>query len=187
MSSLSLIFLSFAFYLSPHFTIFFLSFLSMHADSDFDSMTTNNLRDSANGTFVSLDDSSQLTSFDWENRSAREIGGVVSCRLILSGFLPSCSGFVVHKPFLVGHSFFNKKCFVILQQSATPVGSASSHLVFLRCQHAAGKDVPCTLRLGIRQPGSLDRTPRGRRTRGWSRHVTRGHIMETGGASSTTR
>ena len=39
--SSSLILFDFSFYLSLHFTIFFLSFLSMHADSDFDSMTNN--------------------------------------------------------------------------------------------------------------------------------------------------
>ena len=46
--------LDFSFYLSPHFTFFFPSFLSMHSN-DFDSVT-NNLRDSANGTFVTSDD-----------------------------------------------------------------------------------------------------------------------------------
>ena len=51
--------LHFSFYLSLHFTFFFLSFLSMYSD-DFDSVT-NNLRDSANGTFVTLDDVSHLT------------------------------------------------------------------------------------------------------------------------------
>ena len=61
--SSSLILFDFSFYFSPHFTVFFLSFLSMHADSDFDSMT-NNLRDSANGTFVTSDDSSQLTGYE---------------------------------------------------------------------------------------------------------------------------
>ena len=52
--------LDFSFYLSLHFTIFFLPFLSMHS-YNFDSMTVN-LRDSANGTFVTSDDSSQLTT-----------------------------------------------------------------------------------------------------------------------------
>ena len=58
---LPLILFDFSFYLSPHFTVFFLSFLSMYSDN-FDSVT-NNLRNSANGTFVTSDDSFPLTAF----------------------------------------------------------------------------------------------------------------------------
>ena len=54
--------LDFSFYLSLHFLIFFLSFLSMYSDN-FDSMT-NNLRNSANGTFVTSDDSFPLTGYE---------------------------------------------------------------------------------------------------------------------------
>ena len=54
--------LDFSFYLSLHFTIFFLSFLSMRSDN-FDSMT-NNLRNSANGTFVTSDDTFPLTGYE---------------------------------------------------------------------------------------------------------------------------
>ena len=43
----------FTFYFSLLFYFLFLSILLM---TDGDSMTTNNLRDSANGTFVTLDD-----------------------------------------------------------------------------------------------------------------------------------
>ena len=46
------------FYLSLFFYFLFLSFFLM---SDGDSMTTKNLRDSANGTFVTLDESSHFT------------------------------------------------------------------------------------------------------------------------------
>ena len=46
--------LDFSFYLSLHFTVFFPSFLSMYSN-DFDSVTSN-LRNSANGTFVTFDD-----------------------------------------------------------------------------------------------------------------------------------
>ena len=53
--------LDFSFYLSPHFTVFFLSFLSMYSNN-FDSVT-NNLRNSANGTFVTSDDTFPLTHF----------------------------------------------------------------------------------------------------------------------------
>ena len=56
---LSLILFDFSFYLSPHFTVFFLSFLSMYSNN-FDSVT-NNLRNSANGTFVTSDDTFPLT------------------------------------------------------------------------------------------------------------------------------
>ena len=52
--------LDFSFYLSPHFLVFFLSFLSMYSDN-FDSVT-DNLRNSANGTFVTSDDTFPLTS-----------------------------------------------------------------------------------------------------------------------------
>ena len=62
MSSLSLTLFDFSFYLSLHFTIFFLSFLSMRSDN-FDSMT-NNLRDFANGTFVTSDDTFPLTGYE---------------------------------------------------------------------------------------------------------------------------
>ena len=51
--------LDFSFYLSPHFLVFFLSFLSMYSDN-FDSVT-NNLLNSANGTFVTSDDTFPLT------------------------------------------------------------------------------------------------------------------------------
>ena len=51
--------LDFSFYLSPHFLVFFLSFISMYSDN-FDSVT-NNLRDSANGSFVTSDDTFPLT------------------------------------------------------------------------------------------------------------------------------
>ena len=54
--------LDFSFYLSPHFTVFFLSFLSMYSDN-FDSVT-NNLRNSANGTFVTSDDTFPLTGYE---------------------------------------------------------------------------------------------------------------------------
>ena len=53
-------FLSFTFYFFLLFHFFFLSFFLMSND-DGDSMTTNNLRDSANGTFVTLDESSHFT------------------------------------------------------------------------------------------------------------------------------
>ena len=54
--------LDFSFYLSPHFTVFFLSFLSMLSDN-FDSVT-NNLRNSANGTFVTSDDTFPFTGYE---------------------------------------------------------------------------------------------------------------------------
>ena len=54
--------LDFSFYLSPHFLVFFLSFLSMYSDN-FDSVT-NNLRNSANGTFVTSDDTFPLTGYE---------------------------------------------------------------------------------------------------------------------------
>ena len=47
---------------SLFFYFLFLSFFLM-SDYDGDSVTTNNLRDSANGTFVTLDDSSHFTFF----------------------------------------------------------------------------------------------------------------------------
>ena len=52
------LFLSFTFYFSLLFYFLFLSFFLM---TDGDSMITNNLRDSANGTFVTLDDSTHFT------------------------------------------------------------------------------------------------------------------------------
>ena len=51
-----------SFYLSLHFLVFFLSFLSMYS-VDFDSVT-DNLRDSANGTFVTSDDTFPLTGYE---------------------------------------------------------------------------------------------------------------------------
>ena len=54
--------LDFSFYLSPHFTVFFLSFLSMYSDN-FDSVT-NNLRNSANGSFVTSEDTFPLTGYE---------------------------------------------------------------------------------------------------------------------------
>ena len=51
-------FLFFTFYFFLLFSFLILPFFLM---SDGDSMTTNNLRDSANGTFVTLDDSSHFT------------------------------------------------------------------------------------------------------------------------------
>ena len=54
-------FLSFTFYFSLLFHFLFLSFFLM---TDGDSMTTSNLRDSANGTFVTLDDSSHFTGYE---------------------------------------------------------------------------------------------------------------------------
>ena len=90
MSSLSLTFLSFAFYLFLHFTIFFLSFLSMHADSDFDSMTTNNLRDSPNGTFVTSDDSSLHTAtptFCHLETHHEKVAPVTVCEFVVSAAL----------------------------------------------------------------------------------------------------
>ena len=53
-------FLSFAFYFLLF--LFFLPFLM----TDGDSVTINNLRDSANGTFVTLDDYLPLTDFGQE-------------------------------------------------------------------------------------------------------------------------
>ena len=52
----------FSFYFSLLFSFLFLSFFLMY-DSDNDSVT-NNLRDSANGTIVTLDDFSHFTGFE---------------------------------------------------------------------------------------------------------------------------
>ena len=51
----------FTFYFSLLFYFLFLSFFLM---TDGDSMTTNNLRDSANGTFVTLDDYLPFTGYE---------------------------------------------------------------------------------------------------------------------------
>ena len=52
----------FSFHFHSHFLVFFLSFLSMYFD-DLDSMT-NNLCDSVNVTYVTLDDSSHFTGYE---------------------------------------------------------------------------------------------------------------------------
>ena len=62
--------LDFSFYLSPHFLVFFLSFLSMYSDN-FDSVT-NNLRNSANGTFVTSDDTFPLTTRQERQKERRD-------------------------------------------------------------------------------------------------------------------
>ena len=54
--------LHFTFYFSLLFSFLFLSFFLM-SDYDYDSVT-NNLRNSANGTFVTSEDSSQLTGYE---------------------------------------------------------------------------------------------------------------------------
>ena len=51
--------LDFSLYVSPHFLVFFLSFFSMYSDN-FDSVT-NNLHDSAKGSFITDDDTFPLT------------------------------------------------------------------------------------------------------------------------------
>ena len=55
-------FLHFTFYFFLLFSFLFLSFFLM-SDFDDDSVTTTNLRDSANGTFVTLDDYLPLTFY----------------------------------------------------------------------------------------------------------------------------
>ena len=61
-----------SFYFHPHFLVLFLSFLSMHVDSDLDSMTSN-LRDSAKGSFVTHDDFFPLTQDGRNTSRSQEI------------------------------------------------------------------------------------------------------------------
>ena len=68
---LSLSFRHFTFYFSLLFSFLFLSFFLM---SGYDYVSvTNNLRNSANGTFVTLDDFSPLTSLEYKATVQEEV------------------------------------------------------------------------------------------------------------------
>ena len=70
------------FYFHPHFLVFFLSFLSMYS-------VTNNLRDSAKGSFVTYDDIFPLTGskkwswlIQWMNWELRNLFVAFQCRIL---------------------------------------------------------------------------------------------------------
>ena len=75
--------LTFTFYF---FLLFYFLFFFLFLMTDGDSMITKNLRDSANGTFVTLDDSSHLTQYE-ERIERRSQPDKVSQFCMDAGFL----------------------------------------------------------------------------------------------------